>query len=261
MAYETITLAGSAGVARLTLARPERHNAFDPAMLAELTDAFGALGADPAVRVVVLAGEGPSFSAGADLGYMKAVAELGYEENVADAERLADLLALIRDCPKPVLARVHGVALGGGAGLVATADLAVAAADTRFAFSEVRIGLVPAVIAPFVVPKIGASAARALFLTGERFDAERALAIGLVHQVVPPEALDAAVDEAVQALLAGAPEAQAAAKRLVAHVAGQPTGLREHTARLIAERRASAEGQAGMGAFLGRRRPPWASGP
>jgi len=170
---------------------------------------------------------------------------------------VSDSLAAIRECPKPVVARVHGAALGGGAGLVAAADIAVAAEDTRFAFSEVRMGLIPAVISPFVIEKIGPGAARELFLTGERFDAARAREIGLVHRVVPADGLDEAVARYVESLLAGAPGAQAAAKRLIAHVSGRPPTVREDSARAIAERRASDEGQAGMAAFLERRKAPW----
>jgi methylglutaconyl-CoA hydratase len=261
MTYQTLRLDRAGPVATVTLARPEQHNAFNATTVAELAAAFTALGADPAVRVVVLAGDGPSFSAGADLAWMKAVAGYGFEENVADALRLADCLAAIRDCPRPVVCRVQGAALGGGAGLVAAADIAVAAAGTRFAFSEVRLGLVPAVISPFVLERIGPAAARELFLTGERFDAARALAIGLVQHVVPEADLDAAVQDRIEALLAAAPGAQAVAKGLIAHVAGRPPTVRADTARLIAERRASAEGQEGMAAFLARRSPAWAATP
>jgi methylglutaconyl-CoA hydratase len=257
MDYQTLRIDHTGPVATVTLDRPEQHNAFNPALVAELAEAFASLGTTPDSRVVVLAAAGSSFSAGADLGYMRSMAELSQEENVADALRVADCLTAIRDCPRPVIARVHGAALGGGAGLVAACDIAVAAAGARFAFSEVRLGLVPAVISPFVLPRIGVSAARHLFLTGERFDAVRAQAIGLVHQVVPDADLDAAVARCVEALLAGAPEALAIAKGLVAYVAANPDTAREATARIIAERRASAEGQEGMSAFLERRPPSW----
>jgi methylglutaconyl-CoA hydratase len=249
------------GVAWIRLARPAQHNAFDPAMLAELRQALSTLAADGAVRVLALAGDGRSFCAGADLAHTRAMAAAGHDANVQDALALADTLELLRSCPKPVLARVHGAALGGGAGLVACADIAVAALDTRFAFSEVRMGLVPAVIAPFVLDKVAVAAARELFLTGERFDAARAREIGLVQHVVPPEELDAAVAERLQALLAGAPGAQAAAKGLIARVQARSETLRDDTARLNAERRASAEGQEGMAAFLEKRPPDWATEP
>lgn len=258
MTYSMLRVTQDGPVATIALARPEQHNAFTPQMLAELLQAITEVGEDPTVRVVVLAGEGPSFSAGADLAYMKDIAGAGYAANYADALAVADCLAAVRDCPRPVLARVQGAALGGGTGLVASADIAVAEAGTRFAFSEVRMGLVPAVISPFVLAKVPVSAARELFLTGERFAADKALAIGLVQHVVAADSLDAAIAERVRALLTGAPEAQAVAKRLIAHVATQPATVREDTARIIAERRASAEGQAGMTAFLARQPAPWA---
>lgn len=246
-------------VATVHLARPAVHNAFDEALIADLTAAFTALGADEGVRAIVLRGDGRSFSAGADLDWMRRAGENAFDQNVADAGRLADMLTAIRDCPRPVVARVHGAAMGGGVGLVAACDLAVAAAGTRFALSEARLGLVPAVIAPFVLPRIGVAAARELFLTGEAFGAERALAIGLVARVVAEDALDDAVAERVGALLAAAPGAQAAVKRLIRGVALDPAGARAFTTRLIAEVRASEEGRAGMAAFLERRPPPWAA--
>jgi methylglutaconyl-CoA hydratase len=226
-------------------------------MIEELGFAFAALGAATDVRVIVLAGAGTTFSAGADLHWMRAAAELTEEENVADALRLADMLAAIRDCPRPVVARVQGAAMGGGVGLMAAADVAVAGAGTRFAFSEVRLGLVPAVIAPFAVAKIGQARARELFLTGEIFGADRAAAIGLVSRVVAEEDLDAAVEEVVQALLLGAPGAQSAVKGLLDAFDGDRAGLRERTARTIARQRASAEGREGMSAFLDGRPPAW----
>jgi methylglutaconyl-CoA hydratase len=245
-------------VATVSLALPAQHNAFTPQMLAELRQAMIDVGQDATIRVVVLAGDGPSFSAGADLAYMKEIAGAGFDANYADALAVADSLAAVRDCPKPVIARVQGAALGGGAGLVAAADIAVAETGTRFAFSEVRMGLVPAVISPFVLAKIPVSAASELFLTGERFGAEKALAIGLVQHVVAADALDERIAERIRALLAAAPGAQAVAKHLIAHVATQPATVRQDTARIIAERRASAEGQAGMAAFLARQPAPWA---
>lgn len=257
MNFETLQLTVAGPVAAVRLARPEQHNAFNATTVAELTAVMQQLGADGAVRVILLEGSGPSFSAGADLSWMKAVASYGHDENMADALRLADCLAAIRDCPKPVVGQVHGAAMGGGAGLVAACDIAVAAEGTRFAFSEVRLGLIPAVISPFVLERIPVSAARELFLTGEPFDAHRAREIGLVHQVVAAESLEEAVADRITQLLAAGPEAQAAAKHLIAHVRAHPATAREDTARLIAERRASGEGQEGMTAFLERRRPQW----
>lgn len=245
-------------LATVTMARPEQRNAFNPAMIAALRQAFAELGGASGLRAIVLAGEGPVFSAGAEVDYMRSIAGFGEAENQADAERLAGLFAAIRDCPKPVLGRIQGAAMGGGAGLTAACDIAVAAEGCRFAFSEARLGIVPAVISEFVLPKIGAGAARELFLTGETFGAERALAIGLVHRVVPEAELDAAVAERVQALLAAGPEAQAAIKRLIPFVAAAPPAeIRAFTTHLIAERRASEEGREGLAAFLERRKPAW----
>ena len=235
-------------VLRVTLARPARRNAFDAALVAELAAAFGDVGD---ARAVVLAGEGPSFCSGADVDWMRSSAELSYDENLEDAERLRRMLEAIDGYPAPVVARVQGHALGGGAGLVACADVTVAAADAVFAFSEVKLGLIPAVISPFVLAKIGSSAARRYFLTGERFDAATALRIGLVHEVAADP--DAAVERLVAELLAAGPGAVRAAKRLVCERPGGP-----ETARRIAERRASAEGREGLRAFLEKRAPSWA---
>lgn len=245
---------------RIMMARPAERNAFNQALIAELTEAFHSLADAPGARLAVLGGEGDIFSAGADVDWMRSMGSLGVEENVADAHRLADLFQSIRDCPLPVIARVQGAAMGGGAGLVAACDLAVAAEGTRFAFSEARLGIVPAVISPFVMSKIGPGPAREFFLTGETFDAARAREIGLVGRVVPLAELDAAVEERAAALRAAGPEAQAAIKRLVPMVlaANSPAAMRDATTRLIAERRASAEGREGLGAFLERRRPGWA---
>jgi methylglutaconyl-CoA hydratase len=241
------------------LDRPEIHNAFGAETIAALHRAFDQLAADDGVRCVVLAGRGRSFSAGADVNWMRASLDLSAEENVADAERLSAMLLAVDACPKPVVARVHGAALGGGSGLVACCDVALAAERATFGFTETRLGLIPAVISPFAVPRIGISHARALFLSGERFDARRALHIGLVHQVLPDEeALDAAVEWVVGELLSAAPLAVAHAKRLLAQVAGHdPASLRRLTAEAIAERRASPEGQEGLRAFLERREPGW----
>ena len=235
-------------VLRITMSRPEQRNAFDAALIQELTEAFSAIGED--VRAVVLAGEGRSFSAGADVEWMRAAVELSYEENVADARRLRMMLETIDSCPAPVIARVQGHALGGGCGLVACSDIAVASRDAAFAFSEVKLGIVPAVISPFALAKIGSSAARRYFLTGERFDADTALRIGLVHEVAAD--LDAAVERVVGELLTAGPRAARSAKRLVHERPGGP-----ETARWIAERRTSDEGQEGLRAFLEKRPPSW----
>jgi methylglutaconyl-CoA hydratase len=234
-------------VLRVTLARPERRNAFDAELIAELAEAFVDVGR---ARVIVLAGEGKSFSAGADVEWLRASADLSYDENVADANALRHMLEAIDRCPAPVVARVQGHALGGGCGLVACADLVVAAPDAVFAFSEVKLGIIPAVISPFALAKIGTSAARRYFLTGERFDAETALRIGLVQEVAPD--LDTAVERVVGELLSAGPRAARWAKRLVQE---RPDG--PETARWIAERRTSDEGQEGLRAFLERRDPRW----
>ena len=230
-------------VYKVTLARPDRRNAFDAALIAELTEAFTLVGN---ARAVVLSGEGPAFCAGADVEWQRSSIDLSYDENVEDAMRLYEMCEAIDTCPAPVIARVHGYALGGGSGLVACADIAVAAPDAVFGFSEVRLGIIPAVISPFVLPKIGAHARR-YFLTGERFDADTALHIGLVHEVSDDP--DAIIDELLGAILSGGPDAIRAAKLLIRQ---RPTGV--ETARIAAERRTSGEGQEGLRAFLDKRR-------
>jgi len=234
-------------VLRITLARPDRRNAFDAELISELSQAFVDVGRASAV---VLAGEGASFCAGADVEWMRASFGLSLEENVADANAMRQMFEAIDRCPAPVVARVQGHALGGGAGLVAAADIAIADPATLFAFSEVKLGIIPAVISPFALAKIGAGAARRYFVTGERFDAATALRIGLVSEVV--EQVDAAVENVVAELLSAGPHAARWAKRLVRE---RPDGL--ETARWIAERRASDEGQEGLQAFLEKRTPNW----
>jgi methylglutaconyl-CoA hydratase len=235
-------------VLRVTLARPDRRNAFDAELIRELASAFVDVGR---ARAVVLAGEGPSFCAGADVEWMRSSVDLTYDENVADALALRRMLEAIDGCPAPVICRVQGHALGGGAGLVACADVVIAAPDAVFAFSEAKLGIVPAVISPFALAKIGPSWARRLFPTGERFGAELALRIGLVHELA--EDLDAAVERVLAELRSAGPRAARAAKRLV--LDAPLDGL--ETARRIAERRTSDEGQEGLRAFLERRRPDW----
>ena len=232
---------------RVTLARPETRNAFDAALIAELAEAFVDVGK---ARAVLLAGEGPSFCAGADVEWMRSSVDLDYDANVADATALRRMLAAIDTCPAPVVAREQGHALGGGAGLVACADIAVAETGAVFAFSEVKLGIIPAVISPFALGKIGAGAARRYFVTGERFDAATALRIGLVHEVV--DDLDGGVAAIHAELRSAGPRAARHAKRLVLD---RPDG--PETARRIAERRTSAEGQEGLRAFLERRRAAW----
>jgi methylglutaconyl-CoA hydratase len=236
-------------VLRVTLARPERRNAFDAALIGELTEAFSDVGD---ARAVVLAGDGESFCAGADVDWQRSSIDLSYEENVEDAMRLYRMCEAIDACPAPVVVRVQGYALGGGSGLVACADIAVASEDAIFGFTEVRLGIIPAVISPFVFAKIGPGAARRWFLTGERFGADVALRIGLVHEV--SGSVDETVAGIVDALLAGGPEAVRAAKTLARE---RPTG--GETAEIAAARRTSGEGQAGLRAFLDKEKPPWRS--
>ena len=238
-------------VLRVTLARPASRNAFDAALIAELSEAFVDVGT---ARAVVLSGEGASFCAGADVEWMRASVDLDREANVADANALRGMLEAIDRCPAPVVAVVHGHALGGGVGLVAVADIVLADPATVFAFSEVKLGIVPAVISPYALRRIGESAARRYFVTGERFDAETALRIGLVHEVTSD--LEAALARLLGELRTAGPRAARHAKRLVLD---RPDG--PETARLIAERRTSDEGQEGLRAFLERRRPNWASAP
>lgn len=238
-------------VLRITLARPETRNAFDAALIAELSAAFVDVGT---CRAVVLAGDGPSFCAGADVDWMRASADLGVEANVADANALRRMFEAIDTCPAPVVAVVQGHALGGGIGLVACSDIAVAEPRTVFAFSEVKLGIVPAVISPFALRKLGESAARRYFVTGERFDADTALRIGLVHDV--SDDLDRSLERLLAELRTAGPRAARHAKRLVLE---RPDG--PDTARRIAERRVSEEGQEGLRAFLERRAPAWAPAP
>ena len=234
-------------VLRVTLARPEQRNAFDARLITELAEAFVDVGK---ARAVVLAGEGESFCAGADVDWMRTSVGLSFDENVADANAMRRMFEAIDDCPAPVVARVQGHALGGGAGLVAAADVAIAGRDAVFAFSEVKLGIIPAVISPFTLTRIGPAHARRYFVTGERFDAETALRIGLVSEVAND--LDAAVERVVRELLSAGPHAARWAKRLVRE---RPDG--PETARWIAERRASDEGQEGLQAFLEKRRAAW----
>ena len=252
-------------VARVTLSRPDVHNAFDAALIGDLRTAFATLARESPtqLRAVVLAGDGPSFCAGADLDWMRAATSLDTEGNEQDAMAMADMFEAIDTCPVPVVARVHGVALGGGMGLLAVSDVVIAESGTRFGFTETRLGILPSVISPFVVAKIGETHARALFPGGRRFDATRAARIGLVHEIVEgEEALDRAVDGAVADLLASGPTATRAAKAIVREIRGLGHGSSKwHTARVIARQRTSEEAQEGIRAFTEKRRPAWAPDP
>jgi methylglutaconyl-CoA hydratase len=247
-------------VARVLLARPAVRNAFDDILIAELAEAFLSLGRERETRVVVLSGDGPSFCAGADISWMRKAGGYSSEENEADAEKMARMLRAIDACPKPVVALVHGAAIGGGVGLVAAADIAIAAEGTVFSLAEVRLGILPSVISPYVLRAIGPRQARDLFLTGDRFDAREAHRIGLVHAVVSPGELQAAGNKKVESLLAGGPEAVTAAKSLIEQVTGMnPDEALPLTVRTIAERRASAEAKEGLSAFLEKRPPSWST--
>lgn len=243
---------------RLTLNRPEVRNAFDEEVIAGLTAAVAGAANDPDLRAVVLAGAGPVFCAGADLAWMSKAIAYTQRENLSDAEDLARMLERLDTLPVPVVGRIQGAALGGGVGLAAVCDIVVAAEDAVFALTEVKLGLLPAVIAPYVIRKIGVSAVRELFLTGVRFSAERAREIGLVHEVVPAAQLDEAVERRVRDVLSSGPRAVAAAKALIRAISGaNPTDVIGLTTSTIAAQRVSAEGQEGMLAFLEKRKPGW----
>jgi methylglutaconyl-CoA hydratase len=246
------------GIGTVVMDRPDRHNAFDEHVIAELTAAFAKLGADDAVRAVVLRGVGKSFSAGADLDWMRRMAAYDEAANLADARALAALMRTIDTLPKPTVALVHGAAYGGGVGLVACCDIAVATEAAAFSLSEVRLGLIPAVISPYVVRAIGARAARRYFLTAERFDAVEARRIGLVHELAASDGLEEAARQILAALRGNGPAAVRAAKDLVGAVAGKaPAEVEEDCARRIAAIRAGDEGREGVAAFLEKRKPSW----
>jgi methylglutaconyl-CoA hydratase len=250
----------SRGVATVTMNRPELHNAFDDSLIDELTDALSELDEDPDVRVVVLAASGKSFSAGADLNWMRRMADYSYEQNLADAEGLAELMRTLDTLTKPTIALVQGAAYGGGVGLVACCDIAIASSRASFCLSEVKLGLFPAVISPYVVAAIGSRASRRYFLSAEPFNADEALHLGLVHKVVADgQELDEAANTMVVRLLANSPAAMAGAKLLVADVAGRriDAALIADTAGRIADQRSSREGREGLSAFLEKRAPFW----
>lgn len=256
---ETLLLERHDKVLHVTLNRPETGNAFNGDLVIALQELFSGLGSDPSVHVVVIRGAGKSFCAGADIQWMKSMAHFGKVDNAADAMKMAGFFEAIDACPKPIVGRVHGAARGGGVGLVACCDIAVASEAASFALTEVRLGLAPAVISPFVIRKIGVSAARELFLTGERFDATRAREIGLLRYVVADEAaLDLKVQELVKQLLLGGPNALAACKDLARTISGMPVPeATVKTANMLAELRASPEAQEGMRAFLMKDAPKW----
>lgn len=257
--YDTLAVERQGKVATLWMNRPAVFNAFNEQLIADLSDACQALDADPAVRIVVLAGRGKHFSAGADLNWMRRAAHASETENVQDARRFAAMLRTLSCMSKPTIARVQGAALGGGTGLAAACDMAVASSNAVFSTSEVRFGIIPAVISPYVLRAIGPRHALRYFQTAERISADRALSIGLVSEVVAADGLDAAVDALVEQLWMGAPSAQKSAKSLIAAVHGRPLddSLVEETARRIAAQRSTAEGRDGVAAFLDKRTPLW----
>jgi methylglutaconyl-CoA hydratase len=260
--FATLTIEHrSRGVAQVTMSRPAVRNAFDEAMIAELDAAFGQLAADVEVRVIVLAGAGKHFSAGADLKWMQRASEASRDWNLEDARRFAGMLARVADCPKPTVARIQGAALGGGVGLACACDLALAAQSASFAVSEARFGILPAVIGPYLVNAIGRRQAMRLALTSSRIGAAEALQLGLVHQAVPDDELDRAVDAVAAELLAGGPLAQREIKQLYAQLHAGPVSaqIRELTAQTISRVRGTQEAREGFAAFLGKRPPHWAS--
>jgi methylglutaconyl-CoA hydratase len=258
MAYKTLLVEESGGVLLVTLNRPEVHNAFNDELIAEAVDLLRGIGQRD-IRAVVLRGSGSNFCAGADLNWMSGMINYTREENVRDSSNLARMYATINECPVPVVGRIQGAAIGGGVGLVSVCDIAICTRDAKFGLAEVKLGIIPAVISPYVIAKIGETHARAVFLTGERFDSERALRIGLVHRVVDDTAaLDAAVDETIAQLKTSGPEAVRECKKLIAHVAThEPIDAIPYTIEAISARRISEEGQAGMRAFLKKEKPPW----
>ena len=254
-----ITICSVGHCATVTLNRPEVRNAFNDEVIAELTQAFTELGQDPQVRAIVLAAEGTAFCAGADLNWMRRMADYSQAENLADAGQLAEMLRVIYTCPKPTVARIQGDVVAGGMGLVAACDMAVSVDSANYSLSEVRLGLVPATISPYVIRAMGARAAHRYFLTAERFDATEALRIGFVHSVVPVERLDEQVAEITQALVNASPNAVKQCKTLLHDVAGKAidAALIAHTVQGIASIRASAEGKEGVQSFLQKRKPDW----
>ena len=259
MSSNNLTISYEGAVARITLTQPDIRNAFSDEVIAEITAAFIDVGARADVRAVVLAAQGPAFCAGANLNWMRRMADYTHAENVADAAKLAEMLRVIYECPKPTIARVQGDVYAGGMGLVAACDMAVAVDTAGFCLSEVKLGLIPATISPYVIRAMGARAAHRYFLTAERFDAAEALRMGFVHEVVAPALLDAKIDALLKALTSASPNAVRACKKLVINVAEREinASLIHSTVQGIAEIRASAEGKEGVQAFLNKRKPGW----
>jgi len=256
--YKTIEYARAENIARVIFNRPEVHNAFNLLMILELDDAFEKVMKDPSIRIVVLSGRGKSFCAGADIKWLREIVYYSFEQNLEESLQLAEVLHKIYVSPKPTIAMVNGTAIGGGTGFLSVCDIIVASEEAKFGLSEVKIGLVPAAISPYVIRRIGASHAREYFLTGKRISAKKALEIGLVNRVVPLEKLEKTVEELIQLLLTSGPEAIASCKELIQNVPDMSfEEVKEYTARMIANLRVSKEGQEGMAAFLEKRKPKW----
>jgi len=261
MNYTTVKYKKDGRIGRVSFCRPEIHNAFNGTVIKEMSQLFGELAKDNDLRVVLLTGEGKSFCAGADLNWMREVITQSFEENLAESNALADLFYQIYTFKRPVVGRINGAAIGGGTGFVAVCDIAIAARSAKFSFSEVKIGVVPACIGPYVIRKMGEGKARELFITGERMSADRAFEVGLVNKVVDDDQLDSEVDNLVQTILTSGPEAVAIAKKLVSEVPLMaPDKFKPFTAEMIARLRVSDEGQEGMDAFLNKRKPNWVTG-
>lgn len=259
MEYTTVAFEKRDRQALVTFNRPEIHNAFNSTVIHEMTDVFRQIAKDDSIRVVVLTGKGKSFCAGADLNWMRGVIKQTFDENLAESNALAELFWLIYTCKQPVIGKINGAAIGGGTGFVAVCDIAIAARSAVFSFSEVKIGVVPACIGPYVIRKMGEGKTRELFITGERMNAERAHEVGLVNRVVDDDRLDEEADKLIKAILSSGPEAVAMAKTLISNVPGMtPEEFRPYTAEMIARLRVSQEGQEGMDAFLNKRKPKWA---
>jgi len=258
MEYTVLKYEKDGMIARVTFNRPEIHNAFNSTVITEMSDLFTEIGKDDDIRVVVLTGAGKSFCAGADLNWMRGVIKQSYDENLAESNALADLFYQIYTFKRPVVGMINGAAIGGGTGFVAVCDIAIAAESAKFSFSEVKIGVVPACIGPYVIKKMGEGKARELFITGERMKAKRAFKVGLVNKVVADDRLQAEVDELIKSILSSGPEAVAMAKKLVSEVPPMtPDQFKPYTAEMIAKLRVSDEGQEGMDAFLNKRKPNW----
>ena len=258
MNYTTVTYEKKDRIAYVTFNRPEIHNAFNATVISEMQQVFDDIAADDSIRVVLMTGKGKSFCAGADLNWMRGVIKQSFEENLAESNALADLFYSIYTCKRPVIGKINGAAIGGGTGFVAVCDIAIAARSAVFSFSEVKIGVVPACIGPYVIKKMGEGKTRELFITGERMNGDRAYEVGLVNRVVDDDNLDDEVDRLIKWILSSGPEAVAMAKKLISEVPGMtPEQFKPYTAEMIARLRISDEGQEGMDAFLNKRKPRW----